>query len=37
MGCTGWSYDEVLAEFRKFEGNERLERFSISLDHSRTM
>jgi len=25
MGCTGWSYDEVLAEFRKFEGNERLD------------
>ena len=25
MGCAGWSYDEVLAEFRRFEGNERLD------------
>jgi choline dehydrogenase-like flavoprotein len=24
MGCTGWSYNEVLATFRKLEGNERL-------------
>jgi len=25
MGCTGWSYDDVLPYFKKSEGNERLD------------